>query len=229
MHGFLDKGEKDFSKVNKVIHISILYEPYGGADDYLYHGKTEPIGINNKQKLVINKHLDGKKFNTLEDFPEYFFIFPENFHESFKSKFDEWVHMLKTGEIREEALQKYQDFKNVEKRLDYLNLNDEEKLEFDKARSDEAREACKIRDAKEKGLKEGKAEGEARGIEKGKRLGIEQGIEKGRKEGLQEASFAIAKEMLKMGMEPKAVAKATSLPVEEVQSLEEAKEKNNQA
>ena len=165
VHHFLDKGG-DFSKIDKVIHISILYEAYGNVDDYLYHGKPEPRGLNNQQKLVIQKNIEGKKYNTLEDFPEYFFVFPDNFHESFKSKFDEWMHMLKTGEIREEALKKYRDFKKVEKRLDYLNLNDEQKREFDKLRADLAKESCKLKDAEEKGRKEGLKEGEEKGRKK---------------------------------------------------------------
>ena len=196
VHSFLDKGN-DFSKINKVIHISILYDSYGGVDDYLYHGKTEPIGINNRQKLVIHKNIEGKKFNTLEDFPEYFFVFPENFHESFKSKFDEWMHMLKTGEIREEALYKYRDFKKVEERLDYLNLNDEEKLEFDKLQADKATEECKIKDAEEKG--------EARGIKKGRK----------------EEKLHLAKKLLQKAMSFKDVSEMTELDIEELELLEE--------
>ncbi|MEM7175090.1 MAG: PD-(D/E)XK nuclease family transposase, partial [Chlamydiota bacterium] len=163
VHHFIDKGG-DFSKIEKVIHISILYQAYGNVNDYLYHGKTEPRGINTHQKLMIQKNIGGRKHNTLEDLPEYFYVFPENFHESFKSKFDEWVHMLKTGEIRPEAFDKYRDFKRVEKRLDYLNLNDEEKREFDKLQADRAKESCKLKDAEEKGLEKGREEG----LEKGR-------------------------------------------------------------
>ena len=49
--------------------------------------------------------------------------------------------------------------------------------------------------------------------------GFKEGREEGKLEGRKEERFAIAKEMFKMGMDVKAIAKATSLPVEEIKAL----------
>ena len=149
VHDFIDKGE-NFHGINKVIHISILHDKYGGVDDYLYHGKMEPKGLNNQQKLVVYKYRDGKKYNSFEDFPEYFFVYPDNFHEEYKDKFDEWMNLLKNGEIREEAIEKFKDLKNVEKRLNYLNLSQEDQLAYDKSRAEESKERVKYQDAEKK-------------------------------------------------------------------------------
>ena len=236
VHHFIDKGG-DFSKIEKVLHISILYEAYGNVNDYLYHGKTEPRGINTHQKLMIQKNIGGRKHNTLEDLPEYFYVFPENFHESFKSKFDEWVHMLKTGEIRSEAFDKYRDLKKVEKRLDYLNLNDSEKREFDKLQANRAKESCKLKDAKEKGREEGLEKGREEGLEKGREEGLEKGLEKGREEGLEKGlekgreegekkkALDMAQKLVQEGMSLEKVAKIAGLDVEdeEVQALDQVK------
>ncbi len=157
INDFLKEGDP-FSKIKKVIHISILYKPYGNVRDYLYHGKIEPRGINTKHKLAIQKNKEGKKHNTLQDLPEYFFVFPDHFHETFKHKFDEWMNLLKGQGIRREALDKFKDLEKIEKRLNYLNLTEDEKRELDKIRSDLARDKVKLEDAEEKGRKEGRIE-----------------------------------------------------------------------
>lgn len=49
------KVGESFDNVRKVISISILYFPVSQADDdYLYHGKTEFVGMNNGKALQVN-------------------------------------------------------------------------------------------------------------------------------------------------------------------------------
>ena len=48
----IGSGE-DYSKVRKVISISILYYLFGeGEDDYVYHGSTEFYGMQSRKKLA---------------------------------------------------------------------------------------------------------------------------------------------------------------------------------
>ena len=206
VNDFLDKGE-DFSKIKKIIHISILYEAYGKVNDYIYHGRLEPKGMNKAEKLTIQKNKDGKKYNTIKDLPEYFFIFPENFDKNFKSKFDEWMNLLKTGEIREEAKKMFKDLDKVEERLKYLNLTKEEKIEFDKFRAEEAKKKTQLEDAKEKGRKEGKEEGR------------KEGKEEGRKEGEKKKAIGIAQTMLKENLPVKQISKFTGLSEYAIKTL----------
>ena len=159
IHDFLDSGDKTFSKIRKVVHISILYDNYRVAKDYLYHGKIEPKGVNDQSALVIYKHKNRKKYNTVEDLPEYFFVFPDNFHETFKDKFDEWMNLLKSGEVREEALETFSDFKDVEQRMSYLNLTEEERLAYDKDVADRVKREAQLEDKEEMGKNIGRAEG----------------------------------------------------------------------
>jgi predicted transposase/invertase (TIGR01784 family) len=52
-------------------------------------------------------------------------------------------------------------------------------------------------------------------IEKGRK----EGIEEGKKEGEKEGKLAVAKELLKEGMDIDKIAKVTKLPVEEIKKL----------
>ena len=199
-HGFIGRGNEKFYNIHKVIHISILYENDGKVDNYVYHERFSSGGEpNTKGKLIIEKIRDGKRYNTLDDFPEFFFIFPNKFPEAFKNKFDEWMHLLHTGEIRKEALEAFGDFKDVEQRLNYLNFTDEEKLAFDKFQVDCADERSKREESKDEGREEGRKEG--------------------RKEGSEKEKIAIAKNLFKMGLSKEDIAKAISLSPEELSKL----------
>ena len=79
--------------------------------------------------------------------------------------------------------------------------------------------------------REGKAEGEVIGFAKGKDVGIAEGeamgiakgeamgIAKGEAMGIANANIATAKRLLSMGFSVQDIAKATSLPIEQVEAL----------
>lgn len=143
---------EDFSE-KTAIHISLLhekYEKYTGVNDYLYYGNIERKGVNKQEELVVHSYREKIECNSSGVLPNYFFIYPDHFHEEFKDGFDEWMNLLKNGEIREEAMEKFKDLKNVEKRLNYLNLSQEDQLAYHKSCAEEAKERVKYQDAEKK-------------------------------------------------------------------------------
>ena len=105
---------ESFEKVRKVISISILYFPVSGADDdYLYHGKTEFVGLNNGKALRVDtaslpkpgqvaqekagKHNGSTKIANA--FPEYYLIEVEHFQNIICQPIDEWIYLFKNSQV----------------------------------------------------------------------------------------------------------------------------------
>ena len=63
-------------------------------------------------------------------------------------------------------------------------------------------------------------EGEAVGIAKGKEIGLVEGKEIGLAEGEAKEKLATAKRLFSMGLSVQDIAKATSLPIEQVEALQ---------
>ncbi|MEM7494572.1 MAG: hypothetical protein AAF471_00190, partial [Myxococcota bacterium] len=70
-----------------------------------------------------------------------------------------------------------------------------------------------------KGRVEGREEGLAEGEKKGHEEGLAEGEKKGREEGLLQGKRDVARNLLKSGMEPAAIAAATGLTHGEIESL----------
>ena len=116
-----------------------------------------------------------------------------------------WFHFLKNPtQLKEEEVRKMKEdpvFRMAIERLERLSLDPKTRRAYEES-INEQRDISAIEDAS---LKEGE----------------KIGIEKGRKEGRQEERFAIAKEMIKMGMTPEQVASATKLSTEAIEALGE--------
>ena len=117
--------------------------------------------MHNQQPLTIRRNREGKLCNSSDDIPEYFFIFPDHFHEEFSGKLEEWMHILKKGILRKEAVREFQEFEVVGKRLGALSLSTDEKREYDKFQVDIATEESKIECARIDGKTEGIAQGKS--------------------------------------------------------------------
>ena len=59
-----------------------------------------------------------------------------------------------------------------------------------------------------------------KGMKEGMEKGIEKGMEKGMKKGFNEGLTMVAKNLLKSGMKPEDVAKATTLSLNDVHKIE---------
>ena len=101
---YMEKGEPYF-KVKKVYSVNIVYFALAKGNDYLYHGKTEFIGQNNKDEIFKLSNLQQKEFglnSVYEIFPEYFVIRVNKFNDITKNKLDEWIYFLKNEMIKDD-------------------------------------------------------------------------------------------------------------------------------
>jgi len=129
------------SKVKKVISISILYFDFGDGDDYIYKGTTSFKGIHTHNKLYLSE-IQKELYKTDEIsniYPEYYLIKVKNFDDNSKDTLDEWVNFLKNETISDNP--KAKGLAKAKETLDYLNMPDDEKIDYDRRKENLRREA----------------------------------------------------------------------------------------
>jgi len=124
------KESEPFSKISKVISISILYFDFGDGDDYIYKGTTNFIGLHKHTQLKLNeKQKELYKVEKVENiYPEYYLIKIRNFDDNAKDSLDEWINFLKNEEIPDNP--KAKGLLKAKETLDYLKMNDDERLDY---------------------------------------------------------------------------------------------------
>lgn len=101
---YISVGEK-YENVKKVYSINIVYFDLGQGEDYVYHGKTDFIGIHRADKLMLSAkqtELLGGKIEPSQIFPEYYVIKVNQFDDVAKDTLDQWVYYLKNNEIKDD-------------------------------------------------------------------------------------------------------------------------------
>ena len=176
----------DFSKVAKVISLSLLYFNLGFGDDYLYYGTTEFKGVNSGTPFIVKGKVHSVeecgtfKMSTKNVFPEYYLVRVEAFEDIVKKPVDEWIYMLKNNEILPGF--KSKNIKAAEEALQVMNMSEVERRSYERYLLDLASERDSLYTASQEGLDKGRKEGLEEGLEKGRKEGLEKGLEKGRKE-----------------------------------------------
>ena len=190
----LNIGE-DYSHVKKVYSINIVYFHLGQGEDYVYHGKTELVGMHDNDVLLLSRRQkEAFKITTASDiFPEYYVLKVNDFDKVTTSPMDEWISFLKTGDIPE-------DFSAIglpeaREKLRYDRLDENDKREYRKAMDQSNYEKSVIENI----LAEREARREAKG----------RAAEK----------IDIAKNMISLGLPPEIIAQSTGLPLEVILSL----------
>ena len=125
---FISVGEP-YRNIKKIYSINIVYFDLGQGEDYIYHGKTDFIGIHTNDKLELSAkqtELLGKT-QPSEIFPEYFVIKVNQFNDIAKDTLDEWIYYLKNNEIKESFTAKGIDKAKELWRLDTLS-EEEQKI-----------------------------------------------------------------------------------------------------
>ena len=117
----LNKRAK-YSEITKVISINIVYFDLGQGQDYIYRGKTDFIGLHQKDKLGLS---EKQKTTFLKDevsdiFPEYYLLKVNQFNDNAKDTLDEWVYFLKNSEIKDNF--KAKGLKEAGEVLDIMRL-----------------------------------------------------------------------------------------------------------
>lgn len=104
MTEYISAGEP-YKNIKKVYSINIVYFDLGQGEDYVYHGKTDFIGIHKSDKLKLSSkqtELLGGKTNPSQIYPEYYVIKVNNFDDIAKDTLDQWIYYLKNNEIKDE-------------------------------------------------------------------------------------------------------------------------------
>jgi predicted transposase/invertase (TIGR01784 family) len=85
-------------------NINIVYFDLGQGEDYIYHGKTDFIGLHTSDKLKLSSkqtELLGGKIEPFQIFPEYYVIKVNNFNDVAKDSLDQWIYYFKNNEIKD--------------------------------------------------------------------------------------------------------------------------------
>jgi len=101
---YISIGEP-YQNIKKVYSINIVYFDLGQGDDYIYHGKTDFIGIHKSDKLMLSSkqtEMLGGKTEPYQVFPEYYVIKVNQFDDIAKNTLDQWIYYLKNNEIKDD-------------------------------------------------------------------------------------------------------------------------------
>jgi predicted transposase/invertase (TIGR01784 family) len=160
------KESGSYSKVTKIISISILYFDFGNGDDYIYKGTTNFTGLHNKSLLQLNeKQKELYKIDKVEKlYPEYYLIKVRNFNDNSKDTLDEWINFLKNEEILDNP--KAKGLLKAKETLDYLKLEDDERIDYNQYQKSLHDQASAFESTYVIGKIEGKKEAEEKANDK---------------------------------------------------------------
>jgi len=121
------KRGQNYSELKKVISINIVYFDLGQGQDYIYKGKTDFIGLHQKDLLGLSEKQKTTfmKQEVSNIFPEYYLLKVNQFDDNAKDTLDEWIYFLKNSEVRDNF--KAKGLKEAVEVLDIMRLpkNDE--------------------------------------------------------------------------------------------------------
>lgn len=159
---------EDYGHVKKVYSINILYFDLGRGSDYLYHGKTEFLGVHTGDRLEVStKEMNELKLRVPGDiFPEYFIIRVNEFNSVARTPIEEWLDYLKNNRISDTTTTP--GLQEARKKLLYLSMSDAERKAYER----NIDIIVSQNDALATTRAEGRDEGRAEGIEIGKEIAI---------------------------------------------------------
>lgn len=148
-------SSQDYSTIQKVFHINLLYFPFADMQAPLYHGKTifHEIDRTHPQRV----HLADRRmqmFDAYNVLPEYFIISVPLFDDVIKDEMDEWLYITKYSKVRDDFKSPY--MKKVAERLSVLKMTKTELANYDAYMSKSLKERDYILSAETKGREEEK-------------------------------------------------------------------------
>jgi predicted transposase/invertase (TIGR01784 family) len=125
----LDIGQK-YSEIKKVISINIVYFDLGQGQDYIYKGKTDFIGLHQKDLLGLSdrQKITFSKEKISDIFPEFYLLKVNQFNDVARDTLDEWVYFLKNSEVKDEFRAK--GLKEAGEVLDIMRLEKDDKYGY---------------------------------------------------------------------------------------------------
>jgi len=198
---YLDIGDA-YSRIKKVIAVSIVYFGLAKGDDYIYVGQTKFMGLHTHKELQLTKTQQKlfKKPTVHQTYPEYYLIRTTKFNDIINDTLDEWIYFLKNSEVLDGFQAK--GMKEVREKLNVHNLPDEERKKYNKFLENlhtEASIAETIKIEQEEKMEEKvKAETKKKEIEVTKNIAIN---------------------FIKLGLNDEQVSAGTGMTVEDIQHL----------
>lgn len=188
-----------YSKIRKIISISLVYFDLGQGEDYAYHGTTQFLGLNKKDVLKLNNtQQELYKTEKISDiYPEYYILKINQFDDTARNTIDEWLYFLKNEEIRDEFTAK--GLKEAKEELDIMKLSDEERKEYE-----EYLETLRYH---------------ASMYESSYKVGEMKGEERGEKKGEKKKALEMAKVLKESGVAVDIIMKSSGLSKEEIEAL----------
>lgn len=196
-----------YKQVKKVISITIAYFDLGQGLDYVYHGTTTFKGLHHHDTLTLSEKQKElyDRVSIHEIYPEFWIIKAGLFDEKqVNDKLDEWIYFFKTGKVEDSFTAPGLD--EAKKKLDTMQLNEEERKEYNKY-TEHLRKLASYHDTEKEDLQDA--------IKAAETKGKMEGIAEGRMEGKVET----AREMKKKGFDYKLISELTSLSIEEIEKL----------
>ncbi len=115
-----------YKEIKKVISVNIVYFDLGQGQDYIYRGKTNFIGLHQKDLLALSDKQKSTfmKENVSDIFPEFYLLKVNQFNDIAKNTLDEWIYFLKNSEVKDEF--KAKGLKEAGEVLDIMRLEKED-------------------------------------------------------------------------------------------------------
>ncbi|MDR3013183.1 MAG: Rpn family recombination-promoting nuclease/putative transposase [Chitinispirillales bacterium] len=199
----IGKGKK--FNIKKVYSINIAYFNFSNIKrEYLFHADMLSFkGMHYSEQIPFaqNDELAPPPLSKKYIHPEYYLILPNMFSERIKTRFDEWMHILKNSTVKKGF--KAKGTKQAGIKLDVLKMTAVEQKIYEKFLMDRQSIDSAMWTAEVKGRAEGRAEGEAIGERKGS----------------VNEKMKIAKKLKKTGMDAKTIALVTELTMDEIKKI----------
>ena len=101
---YINRGE-GYENVRKVYSVNIVYFSLGHGKDFVYHGKTEFVGIHEGDVLELSpfQKQTFKVDKVSQLYPEYYILKVNDFNRVATTPLEEWIYYLNTGKVPEHA------------------------------------------------------------------------------------------------------------------------------
>ena len=144
--------------VKKVYSINIAYNAMGADKEYVFVASLNEFkGTHFDETIPFAQNLEPLSKKVKKDIhPEYFLILPKKFDEQIRTKFDEWVYVLKKSSVKSDFTAA--GVQEAGERLDVMKMTPEERAEYEREKREETNQKTQILTAEIKGVEKGKIE-----------------------------------------------------------------------
>jgi len=176
--------------IKKVYSINIAYDAMGAKKEYFFKASlTEFKGVHLDETIPFAQNLDPLSDIRRDIHPEYFLILPNKFKGEIKTKFDEWVYVLKNSSVKSDFTAA--GVQAAGEKLDVLKMTPEARAKYEREKQDLMNLKTQFLTAEINAKKEGRAERE----------------------------IEIAQKLLIKGMSIQDVSDATGLSIEQITEI----------